>query len=138
VPQVRTYLQAGASLVPAYPGRACRTKVKLPPGVSYPHGTVLAERPGTPGVYVPYRPGAPDGTGLARLLLEFDCGTDEAGNVTQGSMTPGSMDVTFPTADAFFEGEFYTTELVGLDDVAVAQLGSLIQGTVAAGVLRLR
>jgi hypothetical protein len=137
VPQTRVLLGAGSSLVPYFPGEAGRTKVRLPPDASYPRGTVLAERADRPGVFRPYRGGAADGTGVAKLLLEFDCATDGQGDVTQGSLAAGSAGVTFPTASAFFAGTFPTQELVGLDAQAASQLGSLVEGDLTAGLLRL-
>jgi hypothetical protein len=111
--------------------------VRLPPDAAYPRGTVLAEADAGPGVFVAYRGDAADGTQVAKLLLEFDCATDAQGNVTQGSLVAGSAGVTFPAASAFFCGTFPTQELVGLDAQAVSQLGLLVEGDLAAGLLLL-
>jgi hypothetical protein len=86
--------------------------------------------------YTLYVDGAADGSQTARCILPYRCATDGSGNITLGD-TPGGgyYGETMPSIGAYFAGWFDTTQLVGLDPNAVADLGRLISGTVAAGVL---
>jgi hypothetical protein len=96
--------------------------------------TPTAGSAGTAGTFRAYDPAGSDGRQIARCILEYDVETDSSGNVTLFSSEHGE---TYASAPAYFCGTFATADLVGLDDAAVAQLGRLITGTVAQGVLRM-
>lgn len=138
MPQVRQLVASNSILVPCYPRSAARTKVRLPPSVAYPRGTLLAERLSQRAIWRQYDPQATDGTQIPRLILEYDCRTDAAGTVTEGTMISGGIGRVVPTASAFCHGFFLTQDLVGLDGPAVAALGRLVEGDVLQGVLELK
>jgi hypothetical protein len=135
VPKTTYYPRVGVA--PLYPGQACRTKVRLNPGLSLPQGTVLAERNARPGIFVPYDFMGVDGTQVPKLILEFDTATDAAGNATVGGLVAGSLGITWQRVSAFSAGSFRCEELAGLDGGCLRPYGPwrLVEGTVAAGVL---
>lgn len=124
-------------LVALYPAQAKRKRVRLAPNQSLLRGTILAENVSRPGQFVPYRAAGPAGTGTAKLILEADCATDAVGNIYLGTLatTENTLGITFTDTDCFVAGTFRTTELIGLDLQAVHQLGRLIEGTLADGIL---
>jgi hypothetical protein len=69
-------------------------------------------------------------------LNQYACITDASGNVSFGTgITAGATEFgqTSKSAPAFRAGYFSCADLVGLDQRAVAILGRLVQGTIAAG-----
>lgn len=68
-------------------------------------------------------------------ILQYDCITDAAGLVTFGAGPAGTSEwgQTASSAPAFYRGYFSCADLLGLDAYAVASMGRLIQGTIAAG-----
>lgn len=89
---------------------------------------------GTKGTYAPYVYNNTDGTQFPKVILAYACSTDGSGNVT----LTGEWGATVKAAPAFMRGYFATQDLVGLDQNAVNLLGgSLIQGTVANGIVRI-
>jgi hypothetical protein len=86
--------------------------------------------------YAPYADANSDGTQTARCILPYACATDPQGNVTYGAQAGGGFwGESYPCTTAYFAGYFDTSKLVGLDANGVADLGKLIAGTVAAGIL---
>lgn len=77
------------------------------------------------------------GVNVAKVILADDVTTDANGNVVIGLQAANEFGTTWPTAPVYRKGAFLTTQLVGLDAAAVAELGRLSQGTVANGVLEL-
>src|SRR5436190_1572885 len=95
-------------------------------------GTVLGQIT-SGGRFEAYDPAEDDGAEVARCICQYDITTDSDGKVTIAN-DPG---VTYDTAPVYVGGTFRTTELVGLDDDAVEQLGGLLtSGTAADGVLK--
>jgi hypothetical protein len=90
-----------------------------------------------PGVYKAYAAGNGDGSQIPKGILEYDCATDASGNITLGgSAIGGQFGQTQKAVPMYVQGDFYTTELVGLDANALtAGLGHLLEGTVANGVV---
>ncbi len=90
------------------------------------------------GTYAAYTDGGTNGTGTdeARLIMEYTVTSLADGRVYVGSATdsPGEGLSACP---AYFCGDFRTTDLTGLTAAAVADLGRLISGTVADGILRI-
>lgn len=80
-----------------------------------------------------YANGNVDGSETAKAIAMYDFTTDGSGNVTIANETG----VTYHTAPVWVAGTFRTTELTGLDAAAVTDLGRLLSGTVADGVLRI-
>lgn len=95
---------------------------------------------GSPGTWAIYASGNTDGSQNPNAILRRACVTDAAGNITYGGAgvvagggeQPGQV---YKYTDAFFQGAFFTDDLVGLDAAAVAKLGRLRNGTVAHGLL---
>lgn len=73
----------------------------------------------------------------AKCVLPVDVVTDAAGLIYLGTSATTRMGGPLRTTPAFFGGYFDTKELVGLDTNGVTDLGKLISGTVADGVLRI-
>lgn len=80
-----------------------------------------------------YADGNSDGSQTAKAIAMYDFTTDASGNVTIANDTS----VTYHTAPVYKAGTFRTSELTGLDAAAVTDLGRLLSGTVADGVLRI-
>jgi hypothetical protein len=78
--------------------------------------------------------------GKAVCALKYACKTDAQGYITEGVQglgVGGEWGQRKISTPAYFCGLFATTDLVGLDARAVADLGRLWQGTVSSGVLRI-
>jgi hypothetical protein len=93
---------------------------------------------GTPGTWAAYDNDLTTGAGIARAILPYDVQTDGSGNITfsaTGSQVGGEFGQQSKSVDVYVIGIFRTTELVGLDSVAVGQMGRLLSGTVADGIL---
>jgi hypothetical protein len=102
-----------------------------------PGGTVAQTTTGrTANTFTSYADANTDGSEVARCILSYDCATGPDGMVTFGTVagTSARGDV-YPDAPAYFIGLFATTDLSGLDAAGVADLGRLLSGTVANGVL---
>ncbi len=90
----------------------------------------------TANTYSAYNDANGDGTQTARCILSYDCVTDSGGNVTLGNIAGGgNRGETSKDIPAYFVGIFLSTDLLGLDSNAVADLGRLFSGTAANGVL---
>lgn len=76
------------------------------------------------------------GLHVARAIAQYDFRTDNTGRVVFADAGTSPQNSAYETtAPAWFGGEFKTSELVGLDANAVADLGRLQSGTVADGIL---
>lgn len=108
-----------------------------------PTQTVTAVRngaAGTTGQFKAYSETATDGSQIAKAILVYACSTDSSGNVTitgTSGQAGGDVGQTSKYASAYFSGTFLCSDLSGLDTVAAAQLGRIINGTIATGVLRI-
>jgi hypothetical protein len=77
-----------------------------------------------------------DGRQVARAIAHYDFRTDAFGRVAFADAGTTPQNSAYETtAPAWFGGEFKTTDLVGLDAQAVADLGRLQSGTIADGIL---
>lgn len=95
-------------------------------------GTVVGQKTAD-GLFDAYDAGHSDGTEVARGIAVYDFTTDADGKVTIAN----EKGVQCDTAPIYIGGMFRTTELTGLDDDAVEQLGGLLtSGTAADGVLK--
>ena len=88
----------------------------------------------TANTFANYNDANSDGTQTARCILSYDCATDAGGNVTLGNGA-GDRGESSKDVPAYFIGIFLTTDLMGLDANGVADLGRLLSGTPANGVL---
>lgn len=85
------------------------------------------------GKFAAYDDSLSTGVEVAKGIAMYDFTTDASSKVTIG----GDSSVTYDSAPIYIKGYFRTTELVGLDAAAVADLGRITQGTVADGVLHI-
>jgi hypothetical protein len=94
-------------------------------GGTSPSLTIAETTKGLPtgGHFAAYDPTASDGTQTAKFILEHDVQTDFYGNLIDELGLPTQM-----TVPAFTHGEFLVSELTGLNGLAVAQLGRLVDG----------
>lgn len=102
---------------------------------NYARGLVVGELTTMPGTFKAYASGNTDGSQVAKGILQYACSVDVNGNVTLA----GEFGQQQRGVPIYFGGGgvFDTTQLVGLDANAVANLGgSLVQGTLAAGQFR--
>ncbi len=102
--------------------------------IGQPPGGTLAVARTTPGraaggMFKAYSAANADGTQLAKGLLAYDTVVDALGRHQWYSDRPASGVQGCPM---FFEGQFLTSELVGLDAAAVGQLGRMVKGSTAA------
>jgi hypothetical protein len=67
----------------------------------------------------------------------YDVATDANGNHFLGAAASSELGDSLLVVPAYRKGTFRTDELTGLDAAAVAELGRLIQGSVANGLLQL-
>lgn len=91
---------------------------------------------GTPNLFSALNTSATDGTQKARAILQFDCATDSAGNITIGWSSTGEpvSGATFLTVPAFVGGYFDANDILNLSDSALSDMGGrFIQGSIAAG-----
>lgn len=121
-----------AGLTPLYDANeAKQLPRKFSPSLTVAKGTVVGQISAT-GLWDVYDDGDATGLEVARGIAAYDFTTDGDGNHIIGGGEQGEKQQTAPV---FFCGTFRTTELTGLDAAAVADLGKLISGSVADGVL---
>lgn len=102
------------------------------PAMTIAHTTIGANK----GQFGRYTPGASNGLEIARRINAYEVSINGAGDVTFGPVAVEHYNgEVLPAATAYVSGYFDTKELVGLDATAVGQLGRLVHGTVADGVL---
>lgn len=125
-------------IVPFWPKPdAVRENFALPASTTLVAGTMVGELADTPGTVDAYSTGGSNGLSLCRGVLEYDCATDSAGNITFGTVAgANAFGVTALVAPVFVAGAFATGDLTGLDDNGVEDLnGHLASGDVSDGVL---
>jgi hypothetical protein len=113
------------------------------------YGTVTvatAGSAGSNGTYKAFLSSATDGSQVAKAVLEFDAATDASGNITLGTSNLGGDKQQFSignTVTAFVSGTFrsedcqQTAGAGQLTELAVSQLGRLVQGSVTQGLVRI-
>lgn len=106
----------------------------LNPSQTLRRGTVMAETD-TPCVFETYVPGV---TGPAKGVLRFPTWVDINGICTVDGARRRWDQRTFLTIPIIQVGLVLTRQLIGLDEAAVANLGRLLDGTLADGVLDMR
>jgi hypothetical protein len=115
-----------------YNGRDAKVQhVKFGVSLTLAKGTVVGQITAT-GLWKAYANGSADGSEVAKGVLQYDLTTDASGNHTLGG---GNQAETQLSAPVYFSGCFRTTELTGLDAAGVTDLGKIISGTVADGIL---
>lgn len=86
--------------------------------------------------FAPRVSGASDGSQISKAIIPYECSTDSAGLVTFGPIAvEGYAGEVFRAAPAYVRGYFDTKTLIGLDATGVGELGRLVSGSVADGVL---
>lgn len=90
---------------------------------------------GTPGTFAACVYTNTDGSQVPKAVLQFACATDSSGNITfGGSPSGGEFGQTDLIAPAYFSGTFYTTDLVGMTEQLLSQLGGhYVSGSIANG-----
>jgi hypothetical protein len=120
-----------------YPELARTMTVRLGASLTLAKGTVLGELSATPGTFEDYSNAASDGTEVARAILPYDVKTDADGLITLGDVSTGmEQGQKYRSIDVWITGYFRTTDLTGLDANGAVDLGRVVRGTVADGVLR--
>lgn len=95
------------------------------------------------GTMVPYVTGGANGSGTAKMLNKYKLSTDAGGNITFGETASGEeFGQTRQTAVAYIAGTFMTEDLPQagqgvLDATGAAQLGRIVRGGLAVGLLRI-
>lgn len=98
-----------------------------------PSRTTTGVQNGALGIY---NDALSNGLQVAKTLANSDMATDPAGNITYGPVaTTGEHGAERLAAACPIRGYFRTVDLPGLDAAAVVDLGRLVSGTVADGVL---
>lgn len=112
-------------------------------GGSSPNTTVATARAGaagTLGTFKAYDNDNTDGSGVAKAILPFAVQTDSAGKITYSDTTAqagGEWGETQASVPVYIAGYFHTDDLVGLDSVAVGQMGRMVVGIPSDGIFAL-
>jgi hypothetical protein len=86
------------------------------------------------GTYGTYATGNTDGTGVAVCLLVYPCVVDENGTVAMMTNPTGFQESLQKTAPVYDGGYFHTSDLIGLDADAIADLQArMVEGTLTGG-----
>ena len=114
------------------PKDTLRISGRFPALVNLPVGAVVGELTAQPGHYNLYAAGNSDGTQVAVGVLEYRVETDATGCIIKRL---GVFPDVQHTSPIYVKGFFRTNQLTGLDTNAASQMGRLIQGTVATGII---
>jgi hypothetical protein len=114
------------------PEGAVTDSVPFGASLTIARGTVLGIKTAD-SLFYAYADANSDGTQTAKAIAMFDMTTDGSGNVTIGN----DWASTSKSGPVYKAGTFRTTELTGLDAAGVVDLGRLVSGTAADGVLRI-
>lgn len=101
-------------------------------------GTILGQVTAT-GLWSAYSNGNVDGTETARGIAAYDMQVDGNGKITlsgTAAQSGGDQGEKFSEAPVYVAGYFATTDLTGLDAAAVTELGRLVEGALADGILK--
>jgi hypothetical protein len=136
MPATFTNQYTAQGLVPVYDRglKAEAHRVKLAPSLTLARGTVLGQITAN-GLWKAYTSGAADGSQNPKCFLQYDTVTDASGNHTIGGGMQGD---TYLDTPAYFAGDFYAGDLVGLDATGVTN-GKFLQlwGDLTTGVVRI-
>lgn len=102
------------------------------PSLTIARGTVLG-RITASGRLAAYNNANSNGTETAVAIAMYDLTTDASGNVTLAHEKATSQ----PAGPVYIGGYFLTTELTGLDAAGVTDLGRIVRGTLASGVIKI-
>jgi hypothetical protein len=132
MPTTATNTYGNQGIAPLYDSRGARQHhLKFGNSLTIAKGTVIGQITAT-GLGAAYNNANADGSEVAKGIAAYDFTTDASGVVTLGGGEQGERQQTAPV---FMSGYFKTSELTGLDAAGVADLGKLVSGTVADGVL---
>ncbi len=92
---------------------------------------------GGPGMWDAYDDGASNGLQVARGILVNGVTTDAFGRVILGDTNPGENNNQNFTAEVYVGGFFNTALLTGLDANGISDMGRLVYGTAAAGIIKI-
>lgn len=144
------YTYTGGGLVPALDVEAAlpvAIQILAAPSttfVAFPQGCILAESVANPGQYSLYDSTNTD-LNVAKGINIFPFQVNDAGQVIFGTgQTVNQFGVVYGSAAMFVRGYFNTADLYqtsgpgAITSTAAGQLGRLINGTVASGILAVR
>lgn len=121
-----------------YPELARKDTVKFAASLTLAKGTVVAQVT-TGGLWNTYDDAQTNGRQVAKGILPYAITTDASGNISISGTGTGDEHFSEKThIDIWITGYFLTSELTGLDAAGVADLGRLVSGTVADGVLAIQ
>ena len=112
MPLQETY--TGVKLEALFPDEARVIEVKIPASTTIAKGTVLGQ--------------------TAVAIMMYDVISDASSNIFLGNVASG--DTPLSVVPAYRKGSFKTSELTGLDAAGITDLGRLVQGTLADGILQ--
>ena len=101
---------------------------------TYQRGQVLGEVTATRR-YGDYDDAGAGGLDTARAIAMYDMVVDSSGNVALGGGSTDEWGATLKSAPVYLTGAFRCEDLVGLTAAAVADLGRLVEGDTASGLL---
>lgn len=132
MPTTATNTYGNQGIAPLYDSRGAKQHhLKFGNSLTIVKGTVVGQITATQ-LWAAYNNANADGSEVAKGIAAYDFTTDAGGVVTLGGGEQGERQQTAPV---FMSGYFRTSELTGLDAAGVADLGKLVSGTVADGVL---
>jgi hypothetical protein len=132
MPTAATHTYGNNAFQAIYNGRDAKAQpCKFGVSLTLVKGTVVGQITAT-GLWKAYANGAVDGSEVAKGILQYDLTTDASGNHTLGG---GSQGETQQTAPVLMSGYFRTSEMTGLDAAGITDLGKLVSGSLADGIL---
>lgn len=145
MPSTPLYAFPGLKLEPAMrPDSASTIAVLLNASETYTHGEILGELLASPGVYVKYNSAGQDGSQVPKALMVYDVVADSAGKPTGMTFPyPPFPDLSVPAYSNGYFDVATINDAMGDDGtllaaaLATAGFGALVQGTTAAGIVRL-
>jgi hypothetical protein len=126
------YTYTEALFEPAMPGETRILQGQFLPNLTVAAGQTVAQVSAS-GKWGLYADANTDGTQVAKGFARRAFKTDADGNVILGDAA--EYGVTHLTAEIHTKGVFATKGMTGLDAAAVTDLGRLVSGTVADGLL---
>jgi hypothetical protein len=131
------------SLEPAMnPDYARTDHVVLKPSTTFPQGQVIAQKDdGSNEWGLRGTAGYGTAAGSPRRIMQYPCVTNAQGRAFLGSAlpSPSGAETGFDSMPAYYRIYAFTKDLVGIpDDAALAEVGPLVRGTRADGIVHLR
>ncbi|MBB6053266.1 head decoration protein [Armatimonas rosea] len=133
------YSSNASKLEPAFDPSEARTMAgRFIASTTFAKGTIIGQitaAGATQGQFKPYASGNTDGSQVAVGIVTYDFVTDANGNVILGP-AGSAADLgrgNNPTAEFYYKGAFYQTELTGLDATAISSFKAREFGITGVG-----